>query len=127
LSGCLYGNKEISVNLAEEVFTSAIQILRNILGTDNTENEGNSVADIRENDGGKNGFLIPEKNSKKGKSVNEIEFFQLTAGSQGKAGMPHVRVRTQLYCLLYVRKFMCLLFLEEDRSKNLNSFFILKN
>lgn len=93
------------MNLAEEVFTSAIQILRNILGTDNMENEENSVADIRENNDGKNRFLIPEKNTKKGKSVNEIEFFQLTAGSQGKAGKSkQMRMHTSK---LHVYKFIC--------------------
>jgi hypothetical protein len=90
------------VNLAEGVFTSAIQTLRNILGTDNTENEDNSVPDIRENYDGKNGFLIPEKNSKKGKSVNEIEFFQLTAGGQGKAGIyTRTRTYTNVMCFLH--------------------------
>lgn len=92
------------MNLAEGVFTSAIQILRKILGTDNTENEDNSVADIRENSGGNNGFLIPEKNNKKGKSVNEIEFFQLTAGSQGNAGIyKQMRMHTSK---LHVYKFV---------------------
>ena len=71
------------------------------------ENEDNSAYDIRENSDGKNGFLIPEKNSNKGKSVNEIEFFQLTAGSQGKAGKHrHRRTRTYASVLYIVRSFM---------------------
>ena len=94
LSGCLYGNKKISVNLAEKVFTSAIQNLRKILGSENNENEEkNTVTEKDENHARKNRFLIPEQNMKKGKSVNEINFFQLTAGSQGKTGK-HVRTRT---------------------------------
>lgn len=96
LSGCLYGNKKISVNLAEKVFTSAIQNLRKILASGNNENEEKkTVTENGENHVRKTRFLIPEQNMKKGKSVNEIKFFQLTAGSQGKTGN-HIRTRTYL-------------------------------
>lgn len=97
LSGCLYGNKKISVNLAEKVFTSAIQKLRIILGAENNENEEeNTVTENGPNHVRRNLFLIPEQNMKEGKSVNEIKFFQLTAGTSGKIGK-YVRMRANLH------------------------------
>jgi hypothetical protein len=89
LSGCLFGNKKEGKYLAEKSFSDAIQKLRKILDSENTEKctKEEKKKEITKN---KNRFLLPFSSDNCSedicRNIVDIEYFQSTSGRPGNSG-----------------------------------------